>query len=213
MRREPLAPARQKILFQLKMRGPQTAAAIARKLAVTPMAVRQHLYELEKEGLVTHEDRRKKVGRPARHWASTPKADAAFPDGHADLIVGILKATRDAFGERGIERLVAERTRAQAAAYRARIPAGAPLEKKVAALAAIRREEGYMAEWAREGDGFLLVENHCPICDAARTCQNLCGGEMALFREVLGAGVSVERIEHILEGARRCAYRIRQPGR
>jgi len=208
----PIAPARQRILFHLKMRGPQTAAAIARKLAVTPMAVRQHLYEMEKEGLVTHEDRRKRVGRPARHWASTAKADAAFPDGHADLIVGILSAARQAFGEKGIERLVAERTRVQAAAYRERIPARAPLERKVATLAAIRREEGYMAEWAREGNGFLLVENHCPICDAARTCQKLCGGEMALFREVLGADVSIERIEHILEGARRCAYRIRVAG-
>jgi predicted ArsR family transcriptional regulator len=29
-----------------------------------------------------------------------------------------------------------------------------------------------------------------------------------VFRAVLGTGASVERIDHILAGARRCAYRI-----
>lgn len=69
-----------------------------------------------------------------------------------------------------------------------------------------------MAEWSRGRDGdFVLVENHCPICAAARFCQGLCAGEMRLFKGVLGKGVRVERTEHILKGARRCAYRIWRP--
>ena len=75
--------------------------------------------------------------------------------------------------------------------------------------ARIRREEGYMAEWTRAEDGaLLLVENHCPICAAARTCQGLCRDELSLFREILGDDVEVERTEHLLSGARRCAYRV-----
>ena len=67
-----------------------------------------------------------------------------------------------------------------------------------------------MAEVTAAPDGsFLLSENHCPICVAARACQGLCRSELALFRAVLGPGVEVERSEHILAGARRCAYRIR----
>jgi predicted ArsR family transcriptional regulator len=31
-----------------------------------------------------------------------------------------------------------------------------------------------------------------------------------VFRDVLGPEVEVERVEHILAGARRCAYRIRR---
>jgi predicted ArsR family transcriptional regulator len=54
----------------------------------------------------------------------------------------------------------------------------------------------------------LFVENHCPICAAAAACQGLCRSELAVFRAVLGADVTVERIDHILAGARRCAYRI-----
>jgi len=57
---------------------------------------------------------------------------------------------------------------------------------------------------------FLFFENHCPICAAAATCQGLYRSELAIFRAVLGTDVTVERIDHILAGARRCAYRIRK---
>jgi predicted ArsR family transcriptional regulator len=68
-----------------------------------------------------------------------------------------------------------------------------------------------MAEWRTDDDGsLLLVENHCPICAAAATCQGFCRSELEVFQDVLGPSVAIERIEHILAGARRCAYRIRE---
>ena len=66
-----------------------------------------------------------------------------------------------------------------------------------------------MARVERDEDGtLLLVENHCPICEAAATCQGLCAAELEVFQNVLGTSVRVERVEHIQQGARRCAYRI-----
>ncbi|ARO29186.1 transcriptional regulator domain-containing protein [Rhizobium sp. NXC14] len=41
---------------------------------------------------------------------------------------------------------------------------------------------------------------------AATACAGFCRSELETFRAVLGA--DVERSEHILTGARRCAYRI-----
>jgi len=67
-----------------------------------------------------------------------------------------------------------------------------------------------MAEVEPQADGtLLLVENHCPICAAARECQNFCRSELDVFRRVLGPGCAVQREEHILAGERRCVYRIR----
>ena len=202
--------AADKVLFHLKTKGPQTAAQIARRLDVTPMAVRQHLYALAAQGLVSYTDERRKVGRPARVWSLMPDAARRFPDTHGDLTVEILKAVRTTFGEAGLDRLIAERTRQQQRSYRARMPArSAPIDARIAALAALRREEGYMAEWSRERDGsFVLAENHCPICAAATGCQGLCRDELSLFQRILGKEVTVTRTEHLLSGARRCAYRI-----
>jgi len=201
---------RERVLFVLKTHGPQTAARMAKRLGITPMAVRQHLAVLEGEKLVDFTDERRKVGRPARLWRLTSDADDHFPDCHAELAVGMLQAIRSTFGEQGLERLTAERTRQQVASYRTRMPGSdAPLDERVALLARIRREEGYMAESRRRRDGTLeLVENHCSIEKAARLCPKLCGGELSLFRNVLGDDVSVERLEHILSGDRCCSYRI-----
>ncbi|MCG3185336.1 MAG: hypothetical protein ICCCNLDF_03551 [Planctomycetes bacterium] len=203
--------AREKILFFLKTKGPQAATQIARRLGVTAMAVRQHLYALQEEGAVDFSDERRKVGRPARIWRLTRETSDRFPDSHGELAVGILRAAKSAFGEEGISRLLQQRMSDQAESYGRRLQRKRGLEAKVAELAAIREEEGYMAEWQTEPDGSLtLIENNCPICAAAETCQDLCRGEIELFRQVLGA--EIERQEHILSGQRRCLYRI-QPQR
>lgn len=199
---------RDRTLYVLKTKGPQTAARIAKRLGVTTMAVRQHLAVLEGEKLVDFTDDRRKVGRPARLWRLTPSAYDRFQDCHAELAAGMLQAIQSAFGEEGLDRLTAERTRQQAESYRARMPGPkAPIEERVATLARIRREEGYMAESRHNRDGtFELVENHCSIAKAARLCPKLCGAELELFRVVLGDDVSVDRTEHILAGDRCCSY-------
>ena len=66
-----------------------------------------------------------------------------------------------------------------------------------------------MAEWGRDYHGAIeLTEHHCAIAKAARSCPALCDHELSLFRTVLGDDVQVDRIEHVLSGDRRCAYRI-----
>lgn len=196
----------------MKTKGAQTATQLARRLGVSPVAVRGHLGQLVEEGRVRFEDEAGRVGRPRRIWRLTPAADEAFPDSHAELALGMLDAVEDAFGPEGLEALVRTRTRRQLAQYKERLAGADSLAERVRLLAALRREEGYLAEWSRHSDGSLrLVENHCPICAAADRCRGLCAGELELFRRALGKGVRVEREEYLLEGARRCTYRIQGP--
>ena len=184
------------------------SAVLAKKLRVTPMAVRQHLYALHEEKLVDAEERPVPLGRPAKYWRLTRDADRLFPDAYAELNAALMTSIQDAFGPAGMDRLLDARLARQRSDYAARIDPSAPLAARVRQLAQVRAEEGYMAEVKRDGQGFLFVENHCPICAAATACQGFCSTELDLFRAVLGPGVSVERTEHILSGDRRCAYRI-----
>ncbi|WP_230191140.1 hypothetical protein [Paenibacillus sp. CECT 9249] len=67
-----------------------------------------------------------------------------------------------------------------------------------------------MAEIIENPDGtYCYVEKHCPICEAARACSNLCKKEMEMFRQVIGDGVEIARGEHILKGDNRCVYWIK----
>jgi predicted ArsR family transcriptional regulator len=201
---------RRAIAKLLKTEGAMDSAQLAERLGLTAMAVRQHLYALQREKLVTAEERPVPLGRPAKYWHLTREADRLFPDAYAELSVALLDALGDAYGAAGLERVLASRAARQQADYARRIPPSAPVQEKLQKLALVRTEEGYMAEVKPDGKaGFLLIENHCPICAAATACQGFCATELDLFRAVLGPGVGVERVEHIASGERRCAYRIK----
>jgi predicted ArsR family transcriptional regulator len=208
--RKAMTPARRKLLELIKSGGPQTATELAERLAVTPVAVRQHLQALARDEFLVYVEERRPVGRPARRWSLSEAAQSLFPDSHREFAVGLIEAIDDAFGGEGLQRLIEERVRQQIRRYRRRMPErGAPLEERVAALASLRNEEGYMVEWSADGpDCWVLAENHCPICDAAKVCEKLCAGEPALFQTLLGPDVEVERTEHLLEDSYRCVYRI-----
>jgi predicted ArsR family transcriptional regulator len=204
-----VSQTRRRIVKLLKTEGPMDSARLAARLKVTPMAVRQHLYALQEERLVSAEERPVPVGRPAKHWRLTPEADRLFPDAYAEISVALIDAVGATFGPGGMARLLETRLARQQADYGARITSSAPLGKKLQQLARVRTEEGYMAEVKPDGRGaFLFIENHCPICAAATACQGFCATELDLFRGLLGKDVSVERAEHIVSGDRRCAYRI-----
>ena len=199
------------LLMLLKTRGAQTAQALAGLVGLTPMGVRRQLEAAEGDGLVTHTDTPGKVGRPVRRWLLTDAGQARFPDRHAELTLDLITGVRTLFGEAGLERLITAREEASERAYRERMSACVTLDEQVAALADARSLDGYMAEVQPRVDGsVLLIENHCPICSAARACQQFCRSELEVFRRVLGPGVAVVRIEHQLEGARRCAYLVSQ---
>lgn len=200
---------RRAIVKLLKQEGLLDAEALASRLNITAMAVRQHLYALQKDDLVTYQEEPRPMGRPAKLWQLTSAADHLFPDGYAELTLSLINSMKEAFGEEGLERLLAIRTREQIAAYQAIVPRSGSLRQRLEALAQQRTEEGYMAQVQAQADGtFLLSERHCPICVAASACTGLCRMELNVFQATLSEDVTIERIEHILAGERRCVYRV-----
>jgi predicted ArsR family transcriptional regulator len=178
---------------------------------MTPTGARQHLADLAAGGLIESERTAATRGRPSQTWRLSEAGHARFPDRHTGLTLELIRSTEAVFGTEGLDKLIRHREKASRAAYRDAV-AGAPrLEDRLERLAAQRSAEGYMASWTKQADGsFLLIENHCPICAAATLCQGFCRSELQIFRAVLGPDMKVERTEHVLAGARRCAYRVTQ---
>lgn len=200
---------RRAIVKLLKQDGPTEATILSNHLNVTPMAIRQHLYELQKEGLVTYTEEPRSMGRPAKLWRLTPAADRLFPDGYAELTLSFIQSMKEAFGEAGLDRVIDIRTRDQIATYQTQLEQQKSLKQRLEALVMLRSNEGYMAEiQPTKDDAFLLIENHCPICAAATVCTGFCAKELEVFQSVLGQDVVIERIQHIIAGDRRCVYRI-----
>lgn len=197
----------ERILFELKTKGARPAQYFADKFSISLMGAHKALQTLVDGELVSSFDQAGGRGRPKRFFKLTEKGHGRFPDNHADLTVEIVSDVEDLFGEEGLSQLIAAREKRQLALYADQIKGS--LSDRVKSLARMRNDEGYMArvEPAPE-EGYLLIEDHCPICAVATSCQGFCRSELDIFKSVLGENVRVERQEHLLADARRCAYLI-----
>ena len=198
----------QRFLWLLKMRGPQTVTELAKELHLTGEAVRLQLIKMNKEGLVKAAASAKGVGRPVQMWSLTKKGHNRFPDAHAELSMQLITTIRNSLGPGVLDNLIKVREKTARKRYDSELKKISSLKERLSKLVAIRNQEGYLAEWQKDKDGYLLIENHCPICSAATFCGSLCQSELKTFQEVLGKDVFVQRMDHIISGDRRCLYKI-----
>lgn len=201
-------PAADRILMFLKMRGEATSLLISEELSITKEGARKHLLNLVKEGLIESITKSEGVGRPSTYYVLTQKGLAQFPDTHADVTVQLLRSVKNLLGENALDLLINDREKSTYDRYEKALTSAVSLEDRLEILSKIRNDEGYMAEWTKEGPDYFLIENHCPICAAASECQGFCRAELSNFQNLIGSDYKVERIKHILSGSQRCVYKI-----
>jgi predicted ArsR family transcriptional regulator len=198
----------EKIIQLLKTRGALTAKTLASELSLTTMGVRQHVQALEESGDVEFKDEKAVRGRPTRYWFLTEKSNNRFADRHDELTVQLLDSVVTLFGDEGLEKVIAHRESETMSNYRVALADRYGIKEKLDMLAKLRTDEGYMATVEENDNIFWLIENHCPICAAASKCLNFCRSELQIFQALLSEVADVSREEHIIEGARRCAYKV-----
>ncbi|WP_374163952.1 helix-turn-helix transcriptional regulator [Arcticibacter sp. MXS-1] len=199
-----------RFLQLLKTRGPLTAKEIAEELGITNEGARQQLVRLSEEGLVRYNSSTKGVGRPVQVYELTDKANTSFPNNHAALTVELLDTIKEQLGQEALNVVITSREAETVKRYKAILKDFNKLDDLIAGYTAIRTNEGYMAEFKKEQNGqFLLFENNCPIGAAASSCKHFCESDMRVLKEILGSKVSIERMDHIASGERRCTYRIK----
>jgi len=198
----------QNIINLLKTQGAMTAKILASELDVTTMGIRQHMLQLEKSGDIIFEDRKAERGRPTRYWSLTEKSNGHFPDGHEVLTVQLIESVKLLFGEPGLDKLITHREQESFKIYAKALKNNHDVLSKLKTIAKLRSEEGYMATVEKGDECYWLLENHCSICAAAKNCLNFCRSELHLFQTLLQNVATITREEHIMKGARRCAYKI-----
>lgn len=146
---------RRAIIDLLKQQGGMDVMALASEFSLSGMAIRQHLNALKEEGLVTHEEEARPMGRPAKLWRLTPEANRFFPSGYSELTVSLIHSMREAFGNEGLDKLLAVRDKNMQAQYLQHISDVSDIRDKLEKLAEIRTNEGYMAEIKDQDDGAI----------------------------------------------------------
>ena len=197
-----------KALEVLKMKGPMAIIPLSKELGITTEGTRFNLLKLAAEGLVESNTEVKGRGRPQQIWSLTRAGHAKFPSQYQAVTLRLIESIRCIFGDEGMQAVLAYNEEGLKSNYAKMLEGAQNLEDRVKKLAEIRNSEGFMASYEKNDEGYLLIENHCPICEAASVCQKFCQVEFQVFTELLGS--KVKRIEHLFSGGRRCVYQINE---
>lgn len=202
--------SQQLLLQRLKTRGPQSVKILAKQLNMTTMGARQHLADLLAKGYVSQtQESRQNRGRPVHLWKLTESGHRQFPDAHATVVLDLIAITRSKHGEDGLNQLVDQRSDTIATAYREALDSAPDsVSARIEKLAELRTQAGFMAEIRLLPDGWLFIENHCPVYAAAQACRQFCSSELRMYQSLFAADASVEQVDHVLTGARRCAFKF-----
>jgi len=176
---------------------------------MTGMGVRRHLTALAAEGLVerslgvaTHGG----PGRPPAGWRLSAAGRETFPRRYDALALDLIEDLDPA----DLAEALGRRTDKQVAQYQAHLADRRGFEERVAGLARLRDQAGYLAEWVEGDDGALvLTEHNCAVHRVAERHPVVCAMELSLLRRVLGPDVEVTRTSHAMAGDPACSYCIR----
>ncbi len=194
-------------------RGPQTAAALAERLGLSPAAIRRHLDALVADGLLVECEPRRPLqrgrGRPARTYALTDAGRAASPHAYDDLATTALRYLSDVGGDDAVVAFADHRAASLELKLAAAVPARG-VGDRAEALAQALTAQGYAAEVESASApgvmGVQICQHHCPIAHVAAEFPQLCEAETRAFARVLGT--YVQRLATIAHGDGVCTTHI-----
>ena len=200
-----------------------TAHELAIALDVSPQAIRRHLKDLEAEALIAYQTVQAGMGRPQHVYQLSDEGRTRLrqvlgdrsPDSQGLFAVSLLDALAETVGKDQMSSILRKQWERKALEYRDRLGTGC-LQERVANLVALRKAEGYMAEWypvdvsdldSDTGYRFVMTEHNCAISNVAESFPSVCGHELEMFATLL-PDCTVERTHWIINGEHRCGYLV-----
>ncbi|RYP87531.1 MarR family transcriptional regulator [Nocardioides guangzhouensis] len=195
------APTRARVARTILENGPSTAADLARRLDLTPAAVRRHLDHLVEEGTVEAGEQRvygtRGRGRPARVFRLTESGRDGFESQYDALAVDALRYLAEAHGEEAVVAFARRRVAFIETDF-AEVTEAQPDLSPAQALAEVLTRGGYAAGVRDIPIGEQLCQQHCPVAHVAHEFPQLCEAETEAIGKVLGH--HVQRLATIAHG-------------
>ena len=204
------ASTRSRVSRSILQYGPSTANDLAKRLNLTPAAVRRHLTVLISMGHLTAREQRvygpRGRGRPARVFSLTDAGRAEFYQAYDELAIKALRYLQRVAGPEAVSEFaeqVADRVRTRfdtiAGEY------DTPAEALVEALTA----NGFVASLQPVRSGVQLCQYHCPVAHVAAEFPELCEAETRAFAQLLDS--HVQRLATIAHGDGVCTTHVPHP--
>lgn len=180
---------RMEVLEHIRRKGHASAEAIASDLGVTPNAVRQHLTNLERDGLVVSHPERRARGRPSLLFALTERADSVFPKRYGQLATMVLQEVQEIGGPEALDEIFARVAARHADAIEHDIE-DLDFDAKLKRVVAWIGRAGTLADQQEVAEGVQITIHNCPFRNTALKFPQVCTITPHLMSRLLGTAVS-----------------------
>lgn len=194
------------MLETIKRLGEATLAEVVQTVDIAPETVRSHMLTLVAQGLVIRTGvKRDGPGRPRVCFALSDAGNALFPQKDRELLREL--ATFLSVNGHGalLERFFSDRLKKKRAAAEAQI-GHLPPKRRLAALAKLLTNDGFIAEVVTARGKQQLRLCHCPLRELVEISDLPCRAEQSLISHVLGVPVQLQSF--MPDGAPLCTYAI-----
>ena len=199
---------RMEVLELLRRKQAASAETISAQLGITPNAVRQHLTNLERDGLVHSRPVAGKRGRPSLLFSLTDRADAAFPKRYGQLATMILNEVAELGGEDLLDRIFERVADRYAGGIEPQMH-GLTFEQKLDRMVEWIGRAGTLAEKEETPDGVRVTIHNCPFRNTALKYPQVCTITPRLLVKLLDAQVSQAASIHRRDPY--CSFLVQRP--
>ena len=199
---------RETILHKIKELHTATVDNLAEAADVSPVTVRHHLNALLADGSIEATPVRRSVGRPHMTYSLSEAGEELFPKNYFRLSTLLLEEIRDRFSPEVVTSIfngVANRI----ANDNSERFEGLSFEGRLDFLVTLLEEEGFMARWEKNGDGYQLTEFGCPWLSIGEAHSEVCSFDKELIQSVLQT--RFQQNSCMLNGDSCCQFNIMAP--
>ncbi len=199
---------RMEVLELLRRKGRSSAESIANDLGVTPNAVRQHLTNLERDGLVVSQPERSGRGRPSLLFALTERADAVFPKRYGQLATMVLQEVQEMGGPEALDEVFARVAARHANAIEKDLE-GLDFDERMRRVVAWIGRAGTLVEQTASPEGIKVTIHNCPFRNTALKFPQVCTITPQLISRLTSAAVSQSDSIHRRDPY--CSFVVQRP--
>jgi predicted ArsR family transcriptional regulator len=204
---EQLSDTRKAILMAIKQSGSETIARLVSKLNISSEGVRQHLVQLERDGLIKRLTKRNASGggRPAIKVCLTTKGETLFPKKYETLTIEVIDTVAKQLGEEAMKKVLSTMAEARVKEWEWRL-SGLSLPERVSALKDLYITNDNYMDVEHSGETIRLIERNCPFHDVAIQRPILCNVTLSTLTRLLGHRVVREKSFQNGDGC--CVFRV-----
>ena len=196
---------RETILHSIKTLQQATIDELASAADISPMTVRHHLNALMAEGKVEAGTVKRAIGRPHHVYSLSAAGEELFPQKYFRLNNLLLEELKDRFDPATVSLIFSGVAKRLIDQHRDHFE-GLRFEERLDFLVELLEEEGFLANWEKGPNGYILTEYGCPFISIGQTHPEICAFDKDIIFSVLNR--EFEQQSCMLQGDKCCHFVI-----